>query len=275
LAATRPAANVSVITGAGANVVVLESATSLALVDGGSAEQAEALMSFLASEFGGRKIEILFNTHWHVRQTGLNETAGKAGAKIIAHENTKLWLGTEVNSKWEHKVYPPHPVSARPTQTFYTIGKVAFGDATIQYGALPQAHTDGDLYVFFPQANVLAAGDVVSVGKYPILDYSTGGWIGGMVQATKTLLGIANPDTRIVPAEGPVQSRQDLEALNQMLSTAMDRMVKLLKQGMSANDMLAAAPTKDFDAKWGNPELFIRNAYPGLWGHVRELGGIV
>ena len=119
------------------------------------------------------------------------------------------------------------------------------------------------------------ASDVVSVSSYPILDYTTGGWIGGMLQAVKTLLTIANADTKIIPGTGPVQSKAGLQAQHDMLAAVMDRLLKLLRQGMSAKDMIEAAPTKDFDAKWGNPERFIRGAYPGLWGHVRELGGIV
>ena len=95
------------------------------------------------------------------------------------------------------------------------------------------------------------------------------------MDATKTLLKLANAETRIVPGTGPLQTRADLEAQSEMLATMKDRLVKLMRQGMGPKDMIAAAPTKEFDAKWGNPELFISNAYRGMWGHVRELGGIV
>jgi len=123
----------------------------------------------------------------------------------------------------------------------------------------------------------------VSAGSYPIVDYTTGGWLGGMVEGQKILLNVTNADTRVVPGSGPgngpaspkVMTQADLEAENQMLVTLKDRLVKLMKQGMGPKEMIAAAPTKDFDEKWGNPELFIELAYRGLWGHVRELGGIV
>jgi cyclase len=222
---------------------------------------------------------MLFNTHWHCENTGSNEALAKAGAKIIAHENTKLWMGTDVFVEWQNRTYQPMPKAALPNDTFYativTTKKTTFGDQPIEYGYLPQAHTDGDIYVYFPKPNILMAGDVVSVGSYPILDYSSGGWIGGMAQASRTLLKVANADTRIIPGKGPVQTRADLEAQSEMLAAVMDRMVKMLKQGMGAKDMLAAGATKEFDAKWGDPQLFVTNAYPGLWGHVRELGGIV
>jgi cyclase len=275
LKSTRLARNVLVISGAGANVVVLTGADGALLVDGGLAENSPELLKMIAAETGGLPVRVLFNTHWHPEQTGSNAAVRKAGGKIIAHENTRLWMGAQVRVEWQKRTYPPQPAAALPTETFYSTGKMTFGGETVQYGYLPQAHTDGDAYVYLPGPNILAAGDVVAVGKYPILDYSTGGWIGGMVQAAKTLLGVANAETRIVAGSGPVQSRADLEAQYAMLASVMDRMLKLLRQGMSARDMIAAKPTAEFDQKWGDPELFITNAYPGLWGHVRELGGIV
>ena len=144
----------------------------------------------------------------------------------------------------------------------------------MEYGHLPKAHTDGDIYVFLRTANILVAGDVVSQ-SYPILDYTTGGWIGGLTDATKTLLDLTNADTRIVPGSGPVLTRAHLQAQYAMLTEVRARLVELLKKGMSARDMIAAGPTKEFDQRWGDPDLFIGNAYKGLWGHVRELGGIV
>jgi glyoxylase-like metal-dependent hydrolase (beta-lactamase superfamily II) len=152
---------------------------------------------------------------------------------------------------------------------------MSFGNEQIQYGHMFQAHTDGDIYVFFPGPNILMAGDVLSVGRYPILDYSTHGWIGGMVNANRDLLQLVNEQTRIVPGTGPVQTRADLQAQFDMLSTVRTRLVAMMKQGFGASDMKAAKPTQEFDARWGDPTLFMSSVYPGLWGHVRELGGII
>ncbi len=263
------------ITGAGSNVLAVIGADGVLMVDGGLKERSAELLKLVAEQSGGRPVQTLFNTHWHVDHTGSNEALGKAGAKIIASENTKLWLGTEIDVGWQKKTYEPSPKAALPNQTFYTSGKTTFGKEQVEYAVMPQAHTDGDIYVFFPGSNILVAGDVVSVGSYPILDYSTGGWIGGMVNAQRTLLQLTNMDTRIIPGSGPVQTKADLQALNDMCSTLRDRFLKLMKQGMGPKEMIAAKPTKEFDEKWGDPELFIANAYRGLWGHVRELGGIV
>jgi len=229
----------------------------------------------VAEQSGGRKVQALFNTHWHLESTGSNDALGKAGARIIAHENTKLWMGTDILCKWRKRTFEPRAKEALPNQTFYTTGKMTFGKEQAVYGYLGQAHTDGDIYVFFPGPNILMTGDVFSVGQYPVLDYTTGGWIGGVSDACKTLLNTCDAQTRIIPGSGPVQARADLQAQADMCATMRTKFVELMRKGMGPKEMLAAAPTKDFDAKWGNPDLFITNAYPGLCGHVREIGGIV
>jgi cyclase len=270
------AGNFLQITGAGGNVLAVPGPDSVLLVNGGSAERSAELLKLIADQSGGKPVKVLFNTCWHPQHTGSNETLGKSGAKIIAHENTKLWLGTEIDCGWQKRTYEPHPKVSLPNQTFYSgVQKMTFGQEPVEYGYMPQAHTDGDIYVYFPGPNILAAGDVVSTGSYPIVDYTTGGWLGGMLEGQKTLLKVTNADTQIVPGSGPVMTRGDLEAENQMLVTLKDRFTKLIKQGMGPKEMIAAAPTKEFDEKWGNPELFIELAYRGMWGHVRELGGIV
>ncbi len=272
LAVVAVTKGLSVVTGGGGNVTVFESPEGVLLVDGGSPERSAEVLKLVKAQTGATRIHTLFNTHWHWDQTGSNRTLGPAGTRIIAHENTKLWLGTDVFSKWQNRVYPPLPRNARPTQTFYTTGSLTFGGEHIDYGYLPQAHTDGDLYVFFRDANVLVAGDVVSVGSYPIIDYSTNGWIGGMLDAAKTLTGLADAKTQIVPGKGPIQTRADVEAERDMLATMKQRLAQLLTQGMSVSDMLAAKPTREFDAHWGDPTLFISNAFPGLTQRARELG---
>ena len=275
IASTKLTDNLTLITGAGGNIVVLNTPEGLLLVNGGLSETAPDLMKFLSDQFKGQPVKTVFNTDWHLEHTGSNDAFKKAGAKIMAHENTKLWIGADFYSDWDKHTYKPRPAEARPTDTFYVSGKMTFGNETIEYGYMPQAHTDGDIYVFFPAQNVLVAGDVFSVGTYPILDYVTGGWIGGLQNALRDLLKVAKDDTRIIPGTGPVQTRADLQAEADMANAMRDRLVKLMRQGMGPSDMIAAAPSKEFDAKWGNPELFIRNAYRGMWGHVRELGNIV
>lgn len=265
----------SLIQGAGSNVVLLSTTEGSFMIDGGAPERSAELLKTVARESSKRPVQVLFNTHWHWDHTGSNERLRKAGAKIMAHENTKLWLGADFFVEWQNRAYKPRPPQALPTETFYTDGQLKFGNEQILYGHTPRAHTDGDVYLFFPDRNVLVTGDLLSVGAYPILDYSTGGWIGGLLDATKKLLDRSDAQTRIIPGTGPIQTRADLQAQFDMLTTTKERLIALLKKGMGAEDMVAAAPTSEFDARWGDPTLFVSNAYKGLWGHVRSLGGIV
>jgi cyclase len=268
--------NIVQITGLGGNVVAVTGPDGVLLVDSGIEERSKDLLKAVGKLPGGEHIHTLINTHWHWDHTGGNERLGKDKVKIIAHESTKLWLGADFYCDWQdNRHYTPRPKAALPTETFYTSGQLRANGQDIVYGYLPRAHTDSDIYVFFPKANVLVAGGLVSAGAYPVLDYTTGGWIGGMDDASKALVGIANKDTRIVPGIGPVQTYADLQAQSEMLHTMHERLVDLMRKGIGTDDLAAHPPTEEFNAKWGDPQLFLANAYRGLWGHVRELGKIV
>ena len=272
LTVTDVADRIFVISGGGGNVTVFNSSEGILLVDGGSPERSADVLKLVKQRTGSLRVHTLFNTHWHWDQTGSNLELGRAGTRIVAHENTRLWLSTDVDSKWQQRVYKRLPPKARPNETFYTTGSLTFGGATLEYGYLPQAHTDGDIYVHFKEANVLVAGDVLSVGAYPVIDYCTNGWIGGMVNATQLLRGLCNPSTRVIPGMGAPQASAALEAEHAMLDTLKTKLSELLAQGMSAKDMLDAAATREFDAQWGDPSLFVANVWPGLVERARELG---
>jgi glyoxylase-like metal-dependent hydrolase (beta-lactamase superfamily II) len=260
------------ISGAGGNVTVLQSPAGVLLVDGGAAAHTDALLAEVRRLTGESRIHTLFNTHWHHDQTGANATLGKAGTRIIAHENTRLWLTTDVESKWERRTYQPLPKVALPTDTFYTTGGFDFGGERIEYGYLPQAHTDGDIYVHLRNANVLVAGDVAATGAFPIIDYCTNGWIGGVGDAVQALLNLANPQTQVIAGSGGVLGRAHLEAELKMLTTMRQRLSRLMAQGKSAQEMIAARPAEDLQAEWGDPALFITNSYPGMAQRSGQLG---
>lgn len=270
-----PVGPLRVVSGAGGNVVAAKGVSSLLLVNGGLQTHSSHLLGEIAAGTGGAPVEFLFNTDWHPEQTGSNLAVAERGGQIIAHEFTKQYLSIDRRVEWQNKTHKPLPAKALPTKTFLKAGSMTFGSQTIEYAPLGQAHTDGDIYLFFREANVLVVGDVMTVGKYPIADYTSGGWLGGLQTAAKTLLSVANAETRIVPGEGPVQTRTDLQAQYDMLSATREAFVKMMRQGMSADEMLAAGLTKAFDARWGDPQLFVKTCYRGMWLHVRELGGIV
>jgi glyoxylase-like metal-dependent hydrolase (beta-lactamase superfamily II) len=267
LAATSLGGQLALITGAGGNVVVLGSPDGALLVDGGNKAQSAALLSLALKQVGAKKVHTLFNTHWHPDQVGSNERVGKQGARIIAHENTKLWLGRKINVDWLPAGFGPLPKIALPNKSFYTTDKLEFGGEELNYGHLGQAHTDGDLYVFLPKANVLVAGGVVSSEGWPLLDWQTGGWIGGLVAAYDRLLKVANDSTRVVPANGAIIGRKELQAYRDMYFTIFDRCVKLLVKSMGPDEVVALAPAKEFEAQWGDSKAFVEASFKSLWGH--------
>lgn len=260
----------SVITGAGGNVVVLSGAGTAAMVDTGAAERSEPLAALMTQATSGAPVELVLNTHWHDDHTGGNDRYGAEGARIIAHENTRLWMSTEYYVDWQDRTYAPRAGAALPNDTFFSSDPqpivVDHGAESIEYAHLPEAHTDGDIYVMFREHNVIATGGACTAGQYPVPDYATGGWIGGLIDATNRLIELADADTLIVPARGPAQTRAHLRSQLQMLVSVRERMEQLMRSGRSAQEMLAAGVTEEFDAQWGNNrERFVSNVYGGLW----------
>lgn len=268
LVATSLSDTVTLITGTGTNVVAARGPEGALLVDGGSVDRSAELVKLALRETGSRRVHTLFNTHWHPDHTGSNERLGKSGTRIIAHENTRLWLGSRITTPWDGRTYLPLRKAGLPTETIYTNAQLRWGEEAVDYGYLFQAHTDGDLYVFFRDSNVLVTGGVVSSENWPLVDWWTGGWIVGMVDGLKTLLSIANDSTRIVPGTGPVMGRDELQAQHDMYSEIASRLQKMLRKGLGPQDAVAAAPTREFKAEWGNPERFVTRAFESLWGQL-------
>jgi cyclase len=268
----RLAEHLIVIDAGGSNVVLVSAAEEAVLIGGGKPAQARNLMRLIERETKRAVVPTLINTHWHCAHTGLNERLGKRGARIIAHENTKLWMEADVFVEWEGRAYAPRQKSALPNVTTYDSGEITCGRERIRYSHLPQAHTDGDLYAFLPEANVLVTGDLLHVGRYPVIDYSTHGWIGGYLDATEALLEVADSKTRIVPGEGPLQTRAALEAELALCQAVKARVIESFKRGDSLEEFIASAPTHEFDAnRSGDPAPFLTMAYRSSMGHLYDL----
>jgi len=202
----------AVVDGGGSNVLACSTGEGLVLVDGGAAKSGDEVMVALKGLAPDAKVQTLFNTHHHTDQTGNNEMFSAAGAKITAHKRTLEWMSTDHWVPGEERFEKARPKAARPTETFLTTGSLKKGSEQIDYGYLTLAHTNGDIYIFFRDSNVLAVGDVASPLRDPALDYFTGAWIGGRVDAMDILLKLANEQTRIVPAYGPIMSKAEVKA---------------------------------------------------------------
>jgi len=254
---------------AGANAVAFDSGDGLALVDSGRSGYYDP---------GGERVlvvqnvKILFNTHYHLDQTEANGVFAAQRAKIIAHERTRQWMSTDYWIPAEDRYAKARPKAAWPTEVFETTGSLEFGDEQIDYGYLPLAHTSGDIYVHFKNANVLAVGDVASPLRDPALDWFTGAWIGGRVGAMDQILKITKDETKIVPAYGPVMTRAEFQAERDMMEEIRSRLFKLVKEGDGPEDMLGEGLLKGLPRTWEDPREFAYAAAKGLWAHHDKLG---
>ena len=255
----------SLVTGVGTNVLALNTGDGMVLVDSGAAQYSAALMA------AASRVHTVFNTHFHLENTGSNEALNRTGAKIIAHVNTRQWMATPYWIPAEDRYEKARPKAAHPTETFYTSGSLKAGNEWIDYGYLIAAHTSGDIYVFFKNSNVLAVGDVASPVRDPELDYFTGAWIGGRLDAMDRLLKLSDDKTRIVPGFGPVMSRAELSAERDLMKTIYDRAVDRVREGDSPEDMLQAGVMKGLTRTFNDPKKFIYDLHKGLWAHHNKL----
>ena len=262
----------AVITGAGGNVLVLNADDGLLLVDSGGPRYTEALLRQLRGLGAGGHVHTLFNTHWHADHTGSNEALARAGARIVAHEKTRLWLATDHWVPGEERFEKARRKEALPTETFYTQGTTTFGGERIEFGYLLEAHTDADIYVFFRDSNVLAVGGAAAAqGQDPELDWYGGGWLGGRLDAQALLLQISNDATQIVPAYGPALTRTQLKSELEMLTLLFDRIVEQIRRGDGAQDMLNAGILNGLNRTWNDPAKFLYAAHKGFWAHHNTL----
>ena len=269
-ATVRLSPRMSAILGADGNVLAADTDEGVVLADGGSLAWVTALLGAVEAAFPGRPVRALFNTHWHEEQTGANLVLGERGVEIVAHENTKLWLGSEVWVRWSDKKYAPLPKAAQPATTVYDPGSRTVGGRRIDYGWARDAHTDGDLFLFFPDENVLVAGGFVSNRGWPVIDWWTGGWTVGMLNGFDRLLEVANERTRIVPAVGPLMSLADLKKQHAMYLTVFERIHGMLIKALAVDEVVAAKPTAEFDAQYGDPTQFVTLALQSTYGHLRD-----
>jgi cyclase len=270
---TRMTDRLSLITAGGTNVLAYASPEGLVLVDSGDPAQTASVMAAVrqVTPSASPQVVTLFNTHWHLEHTGGNEAIRQAGATIVAHENTRLWMATPVWSPAEDRYRQPRPAAARPDKTFYDTGSMTTANERIEYGYLIAAHTSGDIYVRFRDANVLAVGDVASPARDPELDWFTGAWIGGRVDAMARLLTMCDDRTRIVPGYGPVMTKAHLQAEHDVMKTIYDRVFDLVRKGDESSDMLKAGVLNNLPRTWKDPQRFLYDVQKGLWAHHNKL----
>jgi glyoxylase-like metal-dependent hydrolase (beta-lactamase superfamily II) len=255
----------TLLSGPGGNVVVLNGPDGKVVVDTFIQTAWNALKQTLDGMGNGR-IATLIDTHWHFDHTDNNEAFRKAGAAIVAHENTKKQMA--VPHELLGMKFPASPPDALPTQTFGGKHSMTANGEQLALSHVPPAHTDTDIIIRYQKANVMHMGDLFFNGFYPFIDAGTGGSINGMIAAAASTLKTVDAQTKIVPGHGPLGDRAALSRFHEMMVTVRDRVQKLKKEGKTLEETIAAAPTKDLDATWGKgflqPNQFVTIVYSTL-----------
>ena len=259
--------NCYMLEGQGGNITVAVATDGIIMVDGQFAPLHDKIKAAVAV-ISNLPIKYLINTHYHGDHTGGNEAFAKDGAIIVAQINVKNRLAAGTTNGLTGAKTPPAPQGALPSDTYTNFSKIRLRGRVADLKHIENAHTDGDTYVWFKTANLLSTGDTFTNGRYPNIDFANGGNIRGMIAATDIYLKLTNAKTRIVPGHGPLADKAALVEYHKMLITARDRMAKLVKEGKSEADVVAAKPFEDLDAKWAPTELastnFIRVVYHSL-----------
>jgi glyoxylase-like metal-dependent hydrolase (beta-lactamase superfamily II) len=213
-------------------------------------------------------VRFVINTHWHGDHTGGNESFGKAGAVIVAHDNVRKRMSTEqLIAAFDRKV-EASPEAALPVVTFAEGVTLHLNGDTVRVSHVADAHTDGDALVKFERADVLHMGDTFFNGGYPFIDVGSGGSIGGAIAAVDAGLAMSGEATIVVPGHGPRTDRDGLAAYGAMLKGYRDRIAALKAEGKSLEDVIAARPTVATDAELGQgfikPDQFVTFVYETL-----------
>ena len=259
--------NITVLLGSGGNITVLSGPEGKFLVDAGISPSKDKLQAEF-NKLGSSSVKYVVNTHWHWDHTDGNEWLHAAGATIVAHPNTlkHLTATTHVND-WNW-TFSPVPVGARPTLLVDTEKTFNFDGTRIEVEHLGAGHTDGDLWVYFVKADVLSLGDTFWTAGYPFIDNQDGGNINDAITWANKAIDRTTDKTIVVPGHGPVGSRKDLIAFRDMLVAVRNNVASLKQQGKSLDEIVAAKPTANFDARWGHFVIdsahFTKLVYAGL-----------
>jgi len=270
LKTTPVTGNISLIEGAngfaGGNVAVSTGDDGLFVIDDELQPMTPKLTAALTALAPKAKVRFVVNTHWHGDHTGGNAGLAATGAVIVAHENVRKRLSVEQVMKFMGQTHtvPPAPPQALPVVTFADDVTLYLNGDEVHVQHVDPAHTDGDAIVHFKKANVVNTGDTFIAG-YPLVDVGSGGRFEGFIAAADRTLSLCDDATKIIPGHGPMMTKADLKAWRDMLVTVRDRINKLIAQKKTLEQIKAAKPTAEFDARWGqgmvNGDLLVEMAY--------------
>jgi glyoxylase-like metal-dependent hydrolase (beta-lactamase superfamily II) len=237
--------------GQGGNITIAVGTDGIIMVDGQFAPLHDKLKAAI-EKISPLPIKYLINTHYHGDHTGGNAGFHKDGATIVAQDNIRVRLAAGTQNALTGNKAQPQPADALPNDTYSGGSKtVEVGGRKAQLTHVYNAHTDGDTWVYFADANVVSVGDTVfNTGRYGTIDFGNGGDIRGLIRGADAYLKVANDNTKIVVGHGKLATKADITAWRAMLVTSRERIEKLFNEGKSEQEVIAAKPLADLDAKW-------------------------
>lgn len=234
----KVAENVYMLTGRGGNLGLSVGDSGAFLIDDQFANMTAPILAAVKT-VTDKPVKFLVNTHHHGDHTGGNENMAKAGAHIVSHANVRKRLAQSGGA-------------GLPVLTFEDSAVFHWNGDEVRVFHAPNAHTDGDMMVHFKKANVLHMGDTFFSGRYPYIDINSGGSIDGVIEAVDAALNIVNDETKLIPGHGPLSTLGDLKEYRQMLTASRQRVLKLIEDGKTREEAVAAKPNADMDDEWGS-----------------------
>jgi cyclase len=263
---TKVANNFYTLDGQGGTIGVLTGPDGVLMVDGQFAPLSQKIAAAIKQVSNGQ-IRILINTHVHQDHTGGNENFAKMGAMIFARPELRERLMHPAPAA-NGTPTPAAPAMALPVVTYNTPVTFHMDGEEVELIPIPRAHTDGDTMVYFHNADVIMTGDFYRSIQYPNIDRLNGGSLNGMLAGLGRIVGLAGPNTKIVPGHGPMVDRAAVTAHRDMILAIRDRVSQLMQQGKTVDEVMAAHPTADYDARVPNSaettQRFVNQVYAEL-----------
>ena len=247
LSITPVAGNVYMVQrpGGGGNIGAMVGPEGVLLVDSLFAPLADRLVAAVR-QVTDQPIRFLVNTHIHIDHVGGNESLAQQGVLIFAHDNTRLRF-LEARNRFPRaggSFVPPQPEAARPVVTFNDTLSFHLNGEEVRVFLAPPAHTDGDVFVYFTESDVLHLGDVYRTTSYPIIDVYNGGSLRGTIAALDKAIDVAGPDTKVIPGHGlEVVGRDQLIEFRDMILDIQGRVLTMIQEGKKLAEVMEARPT--------------------------------
>jgi glyoxylase-like metal-dependent hydrolase (beta-lactamase superfamily II) len=250
------AGNVHYLEGRGGNIGVLVGSDGVVIVDDQFAPLTEKIVAAIGT-LTDEEVRFVINTHVHPDHMGGNANFAALGASIVAHDNVRVRMTQGIRGG------PPEPVAAWPVVTYPDKLALHVNGEVLEIVKVPPAHTDGDSFIYFKNANVLHLGDVFRTGAFPVIDTQNGGTAQGTVEALEMAIAMAGPDTIVLPGHGSPSKRADVQEFLAMVLDVEKRVAALIEEGLTLEQVIAAAPAAGY-TDLGSPDRFLTGLYESL-----------